>query len=116
MNTNTLKSLIIIAAIAMALGATSAMAAGDGPTGGTIGSNQADKDSAGATDVWLLSCPRGTRSARANINEGNNDEVQLSVQVINPHRVGGYGQRRKWRRVATGNLEWRPRRLYCHLA
>jgi hypothetical protein len=60
-------------------------AAGDGPTGGTVGSNDPDKDKPGATDVFLLACPSGTRTARAKINEGNNEDVQLSVQVINPH-------------------------------
>lgn len=85
MNTKTLKTLSVVASIALSLGATSAIAVGDGPTGGTIGSNQVDKDSAGATDVWVLACPKGTKSARAGINEGNNDAIQLSVQVINPH-------------------------------
>ena len=69
-----------------ALGAPLAgYAAGDGPTGETVGSNDPAKDRAGATDVYLLACPRGTRTARAKINEGNNDAVQLSVQVLNPH-------------------------------
>ena len=63
----------------------SVYAAGDGPTGGTVGSNDPDKDRAGATDVYLLACPSGTRSARAKINEGNNEDVQLSVLVVNPH-------------------------------
>jgi hypothetical protein len=81
----TLKTMALTASMALTLGATPAFSAGDGPTGGTIGSNQVAKDSAGATDVWLLACPSGTKSARAGINEGNNDAVQLSVQVINPH-------------------------------
>lgn len=85
MNTQSLKIFTVAASIALTLGTTSAIAAGDGPTGGTIGSNQVAIDSAGATDVWVLACPTGTRSARADINEGNNDAIQLSVQVINPH-------------------------------
>jgi len=85
MNTPSFKMLTAAALMALILGATPAFAAGDGPTGGTIGSNQPAIDSAGATDVWVLSCPKGTKSARAGINEGNNDAIQLSVQVINPH-------------------------------
>ena len=70
----------------VALGASLPVyAAGDGPTGGTVGSNDPDKDRAGATDVYLLACPSGTRTARAKINEGNNADVQLSVLVVNPH-------------------------------
>jgi hypothetical protein len=63
----------------------SVYAAGDGPTGDTVGSNDPDKDKPGATDVYLLACPSGTRTARAKINEGNNEDVQLSVLVVNPH-------------------------------
>jgi hypothetical protein len=35
--------------------------------------------------VYLLACPDGTRTARAKVNEGNNEAVQLSVVVVNPH-------------------------------
>ena len=70
----------------LALGAPlSGYAAGDGPTGGTVGSNDPAKDREGATDVYLLACPSGTRSARAKINEGNNEDVVLSVIVLDPH-------------------------------
>jgi hypothetical protein len=63
----------------------SAYAAGDGPTGAGLGSNIPANDKAGATDVFILSCPVGTLSARASINEGNNDGAPVSVQIINPH-------------------------------
>lgn len=62
-----------------------ALAEGDGPTAGAVGSQIPDKDRLGATDVYLLACPPGTRSARAGINEGNNPDAPLSVQIINPH-------------------------------
>ncbi|MFO1417092.1 MAG: hypothetical protein U1E83_00340 [Methylotetracoccus sp.] len=62
-----------------------ALAEGDGPTGGAVGSQIPDKDRLGATDVYLLACPPGTRSARAAINEGNNPDAPLSVQMVNPH-------------------------------
>ena len=80
------KKITLTVSFAVFLGSPYlANAAGDGPTGGGLGSNVAANDKAGATDVFLLSCPTGTKSARANINEGNNDAVPLSVQVINPH-------------------------------
>lgn len=85
MNTYRLNTIYLTAAIVLTVSPVNVFAAGDGPTGGAIGSNQAAADSASATDVWLLACPRGTKSARASINEGNNDALQLSVQVINPH-------------------------------
>jgi hypothetical protein len=61
------------------------LAAGDGPTGGTVGSNVVEKDRLGATDVFLLACPPGTKSAQAGVNEGGNPDATLSVQIVNPH-------------------------------
>jgi len=75
-------SLTVLAALGAPLAVS---AAGDGPTAESLGSNDPTKDRAGATDVYLLACPRGTRTAQAHINEGNNDVVPLSVQVLNPH-------------------------------
>ncbi len=60
-------------------------AAGDGPTAGTLGSAIPANDKAGATDLFILSCPAGTQSARANLNEGNNAAVQLSVVITDNH-------------------------------
>ena len=86
MNTKTLKCMTAAVSLLAGIGgAFSAYAAGDGPTARGIGSNDPTKDKIGATDVYLLACPPGTSTARAKINEGNNDGVQLSVQVINPH-------------------------------
>ena len=49
----------------------------DGPFGETVGVN--------GTDVWALSCPIGTVSARARVNDGILAGNVISVQVINPH-------------------------------
>jgi hypothetical protein len=85
MTNNTFKKLILTLSMISLSWLPAAYAAGDGPTAGGLGSNIVANDRLGATDVYLLSCPRGTRSARAKINEGNNDAAPLSVQVINPH-------------------------------
>lgn len=40
----------------------------------------------GATDVYCMTCPIGTASARADIDDaGGADAIQVSVLVINPH-------------------------------
>jgi len=38
-----------------------------------------------ATDVYGITCPLGTVSVRANVNDGNTAGDQISVQVINPN-------------------------------
>jgi hypothetical protein len=40
---------------------------------------------AGATDVYGMTCPLGTLSVRANVNDGAAAGNQVSVQVINPN-------------------------------
>jgi hypothetical protein len=40
---------------------------------------------ASATDVYGVTCPIGTTSVRANVNDANNAGVQVCVQVINPN-------------------------------
>ena len=40
---------------------------------------------AGATDVYGVTCPIGTTSVQANVNDGVGVGVEVSVQVINPN-------------------------------
>jgi hypothetical protein len=40
---------------------------------------------ASATDVYGVTCPIGTTSVKANVNDANNAGVQVSVHVINPN-------------------------------
>jgi hypothetical protein len=40
---------------------------------------------AGATDVYGMTCPIGTISVRANVNDGAAAGVQVSVHMINPN-------------------------------
>lgn len=80
------RNILANASLVIALGGSlPSYAAGDGPTAGSLGSNIPSQDRIGATDVYVLACPKGTKTARAKVNEGNNDAAQLSVQVINPH-------------------------------
>jgi hypothetical protein len=40
---------------------------------------------ASATDVYGMTCPIGTASVRANVNDANNAAVQVCAHVINPN-------------------------------
>lgn len=78
MSKKTFRSVVATASLVVGLsGAFSAHA--DGAFGGFLG------DSPSNTDVWGLTCPIGTASARASVNDGTATGIQISVQVIDPH-------------------------------
>jgi hypothetical protein len=66
------------AVAALVLAAAGAPAAQAETIGGFLGSP------AGSTDVYGLTCPEGTRSVRARVNEADVADIQFSVLVIDP--------------------------------
>jgi hypothetical protein len=76
MKKHTGKHAARIAAVLLGLG--SALPAHAVTIGGFLGAPE------GSTDVYGLTCPDGTQSVRARVNEANAPGIQVSVTVINP--------------------------------
>lgn len=69
----------ILATASLVLGLSGTGSAHADIFGGFLGA------AAGATDVYGMTCPIGTTSVRANVNDANAAGIQVSVQVINPN-------------------------------
>jgi hypothetical protein len=75
MQTPTWKRMVMTAAL---IGLGSVWPTHAANIGGFLGTT------VGATDVYGLTCPAGTRSVSAKVNDANVAGVQFSVQVLNP--------------------------------
>ncbi len=69
----------VIASVSLVLGLSGVGPAHADIFGGFLGAL------AGTTDVYGLTCPIGTVSVKANVNDANVVGNQISVQVINPN-------------------------------
>jgi hypothetical protein len=76
MSNRSRKNAAIIAALVLGFG--SALQARAETIGGFLGA------AAGSTDVYGMTCPEGTQSVRARVNEADVAGIQFSVQVIDP--------------------------------
>jgi hypothetical protein len=75
------KSLVLTASLALGLGGIPlAHAVEDHPTGGALGASSASN-----TDVYALSCPIGTVTVEAKVNDGIALGNEMSLQVISPN-------------------------------
>ncbi|NOT54828.1 MAG: hypothetical protein HOP18_09510 [Deltaproteobacteria bacterium] len=71
----------LVATAALVLGLSAAGSAHADIYGGFLGGAVPN---ASATDVYGVTCPIGTTSVQANVNDGAGAGVEVSVQVINP--------------------------------
>ncbi len=75
------KSLVLTALVVLGLGGIPlAHADEDHPTGGALGASSASN-----TDVYALSCPIGTVTVEAKVNDGIALGNEISLQVIDPN-------------------------------
>ena len=78
----TLRKSVNMAALAIAVVVNAPVSLADGPFAGTLGPGSA---SIAPTDVYRLTCPGGTASARARVtNPDGNPVDEITVQVIAP--------------------------------
>ncbi len=78
----TLRKSGKMAALAIAVLVNAPVSLADGPFAGSLGAGSA---STAPTDVYRLTCPGGTASARARVTNPNGNPVdEITVQVISP--------------------------------